>query len=246
MGKSRVTTNVCPDFEEEDKNNIALDATWSFDTTMKTKKAKKKKKTNLEKRNVSTGFNEEDEKGTTIYIDNDNGSTNKANNNTNIATDPVNGENDAISRALSPNHENLVSIITADKDVETIPVVEDNLSQTNLEKHTSVSDEYGDPPLEEIESEVSVGFNMGSINVYSQKFIASFCTSSNKEVKSEYNSSCTKLDSKHIYKKKEEKIADSRDLFVRTIEKKNERDVKSSETSVELTVENSPWDLSAS
>jgi len=159
-----------------------------------------------------------------------------------------------ISRDSSPNHDNPVSIKTADKDVETIPVVEDkslnskdiNLSQTNLEKHTSVSDEYGDPPLEEIESEVSVGFNMGSINDYSETFIASFCTSSNKEAKLEYNSSYTKRDSEHIYKKKEEKIIDSRDSFVRTIDEKNERDVESSKIPVELTVDNSPWDLSAS
>jgi len=99
--KPRVTTNVFPGFEEEDENDIALDATWSFDTTMKTRKTKKKKKKKikLEERNISTGFNEEDEKGTTLCIDDDNGSTNKADNNTGVAIYPVNSENDVTTGA---------------------------------------------------------------------------------------------------------------------------------------------------
>jgi len=99
--KSRVTTNVFPGFEEEDENDIALDATWSFDTTMKTRKTKKKKKkkTKLEEQNVFTGFNEEDEKDTTLCIDKDDGSTHKSKNNTVVAIDPVNSENNVASGA---------------------------------------------------------------------------------------------------------------------------------------------------
>ncbi|MGK3739824.1 MAG: hypothetical protein ACI90V_006671 [Bacillariaceae sp.] len=152
-----------------------------------------------------------------------------------------------------------------DNDVETMPVVEDksstleenskeviDMSQKNVEKHTGVYDEYGDPPLEEIESEVSVGgFNMGSINDYlpSGDFIASLCTSpTNKEVESEFsNKSSFGIDcgDEHVDEKKEEKTENNRDSLVGTIEEKKEIDVKSIAMSVELPVENSSWDLSA-
>jgi hypothetical protein len=188
----------------------------------------------------------------------------------------------------STNHDNCLSIKTADVDVETIPVVEDkfstvegnsndndvetipvvedesstvvgenskeviDLSQKSLEKHSGDYDEYGDPPLEMIESEVSVGgFNMGSINDYlpSGDFIASLCTSpTNKEVESEFSDkSSFGIDccDTHVNEKKEEKIENNLDSLVETIDEMKERDAESIATPVESPVENSPWDLSA-
>ena len=51
--KSRVVNNAFPGFEEEDGKDIVLDATWN--------------KTKIEKRNVITGFDEVDEKDTTLF-----------------------------------------------------------------------------------------------------------------------------------------------------------------------------------
>lgn len=158
----------------------------------------------------------------------------------------------------SPNRNEVTAKQVDDCDNNDKPAVDDNARTEEVtykdnglteeyksENHLAVNDEYGDPPLEEIESEISIGHNIRSIGGYlsSESIFASFSASPKQEVVSKNdNFFPADLNSEHNDETRGEE-KETATNFAETPE--NTRNNNDDSSTIWAEFKNSSWDLSA-